>query len=81
MQYLPMSAEMIPSEIIDVVISGDGKSAVGISPSHRHCKFKIQDIMLGYGNMRMPVPWTKSFISPHAECRAEILENGKLRIV
>lgn len=76
-----MPTKMIELEIIEVVISSDGKSAVGISPSHRHVKFKIQEIMLGSGHNRKAIPWTKSFIYATTECRAEILENGKLRII
>lgn len=59
----------------------NGISAIGISIAHRHVKFKIQEIMLGAGNNRKPIPWTKFFLSYKTECRAEILENGKLRIV
>lgn len=76
-----MPTEMIGPEIIEVVIDDNGTHALGRSVSHRHVKFKIQDIMLGCGNNKKPVPWTKFFLSYKTECRAEILENGKLRIV
>lgn len=76
-----MSAQMIEPEIIDVVIDENGTHALGRSISHRHIKFKIQEIMLGYGNNRKAIPWTKNFLYYKTECRAEILENGKLRIV
>lgn len=72
---------MMELEIIDVVIDENGTTAIGRSVSHRHVKFKIQEIMLGNGNNRKAVTWTKNFLSYRTECRAEILENGKLRIV
>lgn len=70
-------------EIIDVVIFKDknGMSAVATMHPHKGVTFKIQEIMLGAGSNRKAVPYTKFFLSPHTECRAEILENGKLRIV
>lgn len=76
-----MPPQMIESEKIMVIIAENGTGAIGLSVSHRNVRFKIQEVMLGSGSHRKPVPWTKFFISPKAECNAEILENGKLRIV
>lgn len=72
---------MIELEITEVVISSDGKSAIGLRPPHKNTKFKIQEIMLGAGYNRKAIPWTKAFIYASTECRAEILENGKIRII
>lgn len=71
----------ITPEIIDVFIDDNGTSAIGLSPSYRGTSFKIQEVMLGTGINRKAIPWTKFFISHKTECRAEILDNGKLRIV
>lgn len=68
-------------DIIQVVMHADGKSAVSIGFSDRDKKYRIQEIMLGAGPMRKSIPWTDKFIKEHTECRAEILENGKLRII
>lgn len=68
-------------EVIDVMIHEDGKSAVGIMYPHKDTKLKIQEIMLGSGSMRKCLLWTDKFLKKDTECRAEILENGRLRIV
>lgn len=72
-----------PTEIIEVVITKDkdGITANCISRPYKDHKFKIQEIMLGVEKNRLPVKYTKGFLSPQTECRAEILKNGKLRII
>lgn len=69
-------------QIIDIVINADGKTATETySFTDKDKKWKIQEVMLGAGPMRKALPWTNGFIKEHTECRAEILENGKLRII
>lgn len=72
--------KLIP-EIIEVVIQEDGKSAVGTGWPDSGKKYRIQEIMLGAGPMRKSIPWTEKFLKHNTECKAEILENGKLRII
>lgn len=71
----------IKLEIIDVIIQEDGKSAIGVMYPNKDTKFKIQEIMLGIGPMRKSVPWTQNFLKENTECIAEILDNGRLRII
>lgn len=66
-------------ETLEVIISNDGVSAVDANNSAR--KFKIQEIMLGAGSHRKAIPYTKMFLSAGVECKAEILKNGRLRII
>jgi len=59
----------------------DGISAEEVFSAHKGKKFKIQEIMLGAGNNRKPVKYTKFFLQPGGEYLAEVLVNGKLRII
>ena len=86
MPYLQMPTEMtydntqeIP-EIIEVSITADQKSGIEINSRNKGRKFKIKEIMLGVGPKRKSIDYDKNMM-PHAECRAEILPNGKLRII
>lgn len=63
-------------EIIDVIITGDSSKAMDV----RKNTYKIESIMLGVGSRREAVPY-KKHLRVNAECRAEILENGKLKII
>lgn len=68
-------------QIIQVIVHEDGKSAVGDGFVDSGKKYKIQEIMLGAGPMRKSIPWTQGFLKECTECDAEILENGRLRIL
>lgn len=68
-------------EIIKVEINSDGYSATEIRHNKQGRKFKIQEIMLGAAHHRKSIPYPKSFLLAFAECKAEVLENGKLRII
>lgn len=67
-------------KVIPVIIHTDGKSAIGDNYSDRGKKYRIQDIMLGAGPMKKCLPWTAN-LKANTQCMAEILENGKLRII
>lgn len=71
---------LIP-EIIEVIIQEDGKNAICNGWQDNGKKYKIQEIMLGAGPMRKCIPWTDKFLKADTECRAEILKNGRLRII
>lgn len=68
------------TEIIFVIINRDHRSATEINSPHSGRKFKIQEIVMGMGSQRKPIPYNESLIE-NSECKAEILENGNLRII
>lgn len=72
--------KLIP-QTIQVIIQADGKSAISDSFGDSGKKYKIQEIILGAGPMRKSIPWTQGFLKECTECDAEILENGRLRIL
>ena len=69
-----------PREIIQIVINEDRKTAMEINSPQRGRKFKIHEIVIGMGNNRKSIPYKMNLLE-NAECRAEVLENGKLRII
>ena len=73
------STQEIP-EIISISITADQKSGIEINSRNKGRKFKIQEIMLGVGSKKKSIMYDKNMM-PQAECRAEILPNGKLRII
>lgn len=69
------------NEIVHIFILADKDGISAEEIYHPKRIFKIQEIMLGVGNNRKPVKFTKGFLQPKGEHQAEILPNGKLRII
>lgn len=57
------------------------KSAIEINSINANRQFSIQEIMLGMGTHRKPMKYESGMLKYGSEHKAEILENGKLRIV
>lgn len=68
-------------EIIEVITLNDGWSAKQKQYMGESKIYRIQEIMLGVGAHRRAVPYTKKFLAPQIQYKAEVLPNGKLRIV
>lgn len=64
-------------QIVDITILKDGLKAWDA----RGNEYKIHSIMLGVGDNRKEIPYTKHFLKADSECRAEILPDGKLKII
>lgn len=69
-----------PIEIVRVTINKNRNSATELYGLNRGRVFKVAEIMMGAGDKRRAVPYDKTLIEG-AECRAEVLKNGRLRII
>ena len=68
----------VMNEIIEVTTHRDGWSA---TDNKSDKKYKVESIMLGVGDKRRPVAYEKYFLSVGSQFWAEILSNGKLKIL
>ena len=68
-----------PNEIIiiEVEILDDGYSA----KDKRGEKYRIESINMGAGHYKKTVRYDRYFLKERTECRAQLLENGKLNIL
>lgn len=64
-------------QIVEVTTLKDGLKAWDT----RGNEYKIHSIMLGVGVNRKEVPYTKGFLKENSECRAEVLDSGKIKII
>lgn len=67
-------------EIIEIRVISKS-SAIEINSMNANRQFSIQELMLGSGTHRKPVKYEQGMLKYGSEHKAEILENGKLRIV
>ena len=71
-------------EVVNVVTLSNGTHARELRSFNKdvECReFKISEIMLGAGTYRKAIKYEKNFLKPEGEYMAQVLENGKLRIV
>jgi hypothetical protein len=67
-------------ELIQIIVLQDGTAEEKNSP-HAGSRFKIEEVLLGVGPHRKPVPYSKGDLMPNGQFRARVLPNGRLRII